>query len=170
VAAESAALRPSRRNAILLGEKVGGYDAYEGGQKIINNEVHTSDNAGNPIIIHDATIMGPDDAIQIKTLSGLDKYGQNVKTPVVDRVARNVLDAMKKAYNQPKTAARARTALPGTNIFERTNVEAPKKITIIVQVPGPVTQEMIDAAHKTVMNSTMKSELPRIDVIVQTKQ
>ena len=56
------------------------------------------------------------------------------------------------------------------NIYERTNVEAPKKITIIVQVPCEVTQEMHDAAAHVVATDTMAAELPPIEVIVQTKQ
>jgi hypothetical protein len=78
--------------------------------------------------------------------------------------------AMKKAYNQPVTRARARTPLPGTNIYERTHVESPRKITIIVQVPGSVTKEMRTAAAQVVATDTMAAELPPIEVIVQTKQ
>jgi hypothetical protein len=76
----------------------------------------------------------------------------------------------RKAYNQPVTRARARTPLPGTNIYERTHVEAPKKITIIVQVPGAVTPEMRAAAANVVATDTMAAELPPIEVIVQTAQ
>jgi hypothetical protein len=45
-----------------------------------------------------------------------------------------------------------------------------KKITIIVQVPGPVTTEMRAAAANVVATDTMAAELPPIEVIVQTAQ
>jgi Pre-toxin TG len=167
-AAEAAALRQSRPNATLLGEKAGGYDATQGGEKVINYEVKTTDKSGNPIVVRDVTLRAPDDAIQIKTITQLDKYGRPSAKPLPQLVADNVRAAMKKAYNQPVTRARARTPLPGTNIYERTNVEAPKKITIIVQVPGEVTQEMRDAASHVVKTDTMAAELPPIDVVVQT--
>ncbi len=63
------------------------------------------------------------------------------------------------------------TPIPGTNIYERINVENPKKITIIVQVPGEVTPEMRAAAQATVDASTSAQALvPPIDVIVQQEQ
>lgn len=167
--AEAAALKPSRPNATLLGEKAGGYDATEGGQKIVNSETNTKDRDGKPIVVRDVTIRGAD-AIQIKTVTQIDKFGQPSKKPLPDLVADNVRAAMKKAYNQPVTRARARTPLPGTNIYERTHVESPKKITIIVQVPGPVTKEMRDAAANVVATDTMAAELPPIEVVVQTAQ
>ena len=167
---EAAALNLFRKDATLLGEKAGGYDATVGGEKIINSEKTTTDKGGKPIVVRDVTLRAPDDAIQIKTITQLNKYGEKVNTPLPDLVRRNTLDALKKAYNQPVTRARSRTPLPGTNIYERTNVEAPKKITIIVQVPGPVTAEMTAAAAQVVQNDTMVAELPPVEVIVQTKQ
>jgi hypothetical protein len=167
--AEAAALKPSRPNATLLGEKAGGYDATEGGQKIVNSETNTKDRDGKPIVVRDVTIRGAD-AIQIKTVTQIDKFGQPSKKPLPDLVADNVRTAMKKAYNQPVTRARARTPLPGTNIYERTHVESPKKITIVVQVPGRVTTEMRAAAANVVATDTMAAELPPIEVIVQTAQ
>jgi hypothetical protein len=140
-AAEAAALKRSRPNATLLGEKAGGYDATEGGEKIINSETYTKDKKGTPIVVRDVTIRRAD-AIQIKTVTQIDKFGQPSPKPLPELVADNVRAAMRKAYNQPVTRARARTPLAGTNIYERTHVEAPKKITIIVQVPGAVTPEM----------------------------
>jgi hypothetical protein len=168
-AAEAAALKPSRPNATLLGEKAGGYDATQGGRRIVNSETPTTDRDGKPIIVRDVTIRGAD-AIQIKTITQLDKFGQPSKKPIPELVADNVTAAMKKAYNQPVTRARARTPLPGTNIYERTHVESPRKITIIVQVPGPVTPEMRAAAARVVSTDTMAAELPPIEAIVQTKQ
>ena len=163
------ALKPSRPKATLLGEKAGGYDATEGGQKIVNSETNTKDRDGKPIVVRDVTIRGAD-AIQIKTVTQIDKFGQPSKKPLPDLVADNVRAAMKKVYNQPVTRARARTPLPGTNIYERTHVESPKKITIIVQVPGAVTKEMQAAAANVVATDTMAAELPPIDVVVQTAQ
>jgi hypothetical protein len=167
---EANALKLHRAGGELLGEKTGGYDAHIGGKKILNSEVHQVDKKGNPIIVRDITLTAPDDIISIKTITQLDKYGQPTTKPLPDLVADNVKVAVKKAYNQPVTRARARTPLPGTNIYERTNVAAPKKITIIVQVPGPVTQAMRDAAAKALANDTRLAELPPVEVIVQTKQ
>ena len=170
-AAEAAALNPSRPNATLLGEKAGGYDAIQGGKKIINSEVKTKDKAGNPIVVRDVTLKAPDDAIQIKTITQLKSSGEPTSKALPQLVADNVRAAMKKAYNQPVTRVRARMPILVTkNIYERTNVEAPKKITIIVQVPCEVTKEMRDAAAHVVVTDTMAAELPPIEVIVQTKQ
>jgi len=170
--AEESALRPMRPTAKLLPEKAGAYDATVGGQKILESEVNTTDKAGNPIKVRVITIRQPDDAIQIKTLTGVDKTGQPA-TPaaMLERVKQNVKVAIAKAYSQPPTLQRGRTPIPGTSIYERTTVEAPKKITIIVQVPGEVTDEMRAIAQKTVDQSTAAQALvPPIEVIVQQEQ
>lgn len=167
--AEAAALRPMRPNAKLLPDKTGAFDAAQGGRRRLDSERHTTDSAGNPSIYRDITLMSPDDAIQIKTMTGIDKYGQRSKTPAVDRVAANVKEAIARAYNQKRTAKFVR--IPGTNIYERINVEAPKKITIIVQVPGEVTANMRTVAQKTVDESTRAQALVSpIEVIVQHEQ
>lgn len=168
--AEAAALKPSRPNATLLGEKVGGYDAVIGGTKKVVSEVEKLDKAGQKIIVREVIIEAPEDAIQIKTLSGLTAEGLPSKTPIEKLVADNVRVAINKAYNQPRTAARALTPLPGTNIFERANVVAPKKITIIIQVPGEVTDAMRAAARKVLADHGAVAELAPIEVIVQTAQ
>jgi hypothetical protein len=172
-AAEPSALKRYNPSANQLGEKVAGYDGHIGGQKIVNSEKHTTNEAGAPIIVRDVDIRGADEAIQVKTLTQVNKYGQPVETPWPELVAGNVRDALKKAYRVQigdlVTRKRALTPLPGTNIYERAHIVAPKKITIIVQVPGPVTQEMWDAAARVLQKDDRVPVLPPVKVIIQSQ-
>ena len=167
--AEEAALQPMRPTAKLLPSKVGGYDAHIGGVRIVESVKNTVDKAGNPIVKVDVALVSPDDAIQIKTGTGINKFGQPSTTPVIDLAVDSVKMAIKKAYTQPRTLKYSQ--IPGTNFYERVNVATPQKITIIVQVPGEVTEAMRKAAQKAVDNSPeAQAMVPPIEVIVQQEQ
>jgi hypothetical protein len=166
--AEGAALVPQRANATLLPAKAGAYDAHIGGTRVIESETTIKDEHGNEIIRREVGLVAPDDAIQIKTLSGLSMNGP-ATTSDLKRVVANVKTAISKARNPPQT--RNYTRIPGTNIEERVNIRTPKKITFIIQVPGMVTPEMQAAAEKAVLQSAKAQDMVSpIVVIVQQEQ
>jgi hypothetical protein len=159
---EAAALRPMRPNARVLSEKSRAYDAYDGGEVTI--DYHIDDvKDGQPIIVMKRTISGAD-AITIKELD----------VPDVPHVVQNVKKALDNAWDHKispsfREPSRGREPVPGTkDVYFRDAIKDPKKITIIIQVPGPVTDQMVQAA-KDVVAKEERFLIP-IEVIVQPVQ
>jgi hypothetical protein len=156
---EVAAMKLHRPNSKPLPEKAGAYDGTDGGTETLDYHVDDVKN-GQPIITITKTITGAD-AISVKELD----------IPDVKHVVDNVRLAIEKAYQGPSPAKRGWTPVTGTtDVYFRTNVVNPKKITIIIQVPGTVTDEMIEAGKAAVTKDLKYLELPSIEVIVQPVQ
>jgi hypothetical protein len=153
---EAATILRHRPNGKPLPEKAGAYDGTEGGTETYDYHIDDVKN-GQPIIVIGKTISGAD-AISLKELD----------VPDVKHVVANVRDAINKAYQGPAPAKRGWTPVPGTtDVYFRTTVKDPKKLTIIISVPGTVTEEMKAAARAAVTQDLKYLELPPIEVIVE---
>ena len=148
-----------------LEEKYAAYDGFEGGTETLRYHVDEVKN-GVPITVISRTISGAN----MISLKELDPAGPGVKGTVEERIVDNVHEALEAAYQRigkPIVGVKGQTPVTGTtDVYLRTTVENPSKISIVIQVPEPVTKAMETAAKQAVAADTRRLEMPPIDVQV----
>ncbi|HWE53582.1 MAG TPA: DUF4157 domain-containing protein [Bryobacteraceae bacterium] len=155
-------------NSRLLEEKFGAYDGFEGGTEKLHYHVDEVKN-GQPIISISRTISGA----HMISLKELDPPGPGVRGTVEERLVQNVNGALEAAYQrtgQPIAGVRGQTPVTGTtDVYFRTTVENPSRISIVIQVPenSPAALKALDnLARQTVAGDTRLHEMPPVDVQV----
>jgi hypothetical protein len=148
-----------------LEEKFPAYDGFEGGSEKVRFHVDEVKD-GRPIMVTSRTITGA----HMISLKELDPVGPTVKGTIEERIVQNVNDALEAAYQRigkPIVGDKGRNPVSGTtDVYFRTTVEDPSRITIVIQVPQPVTPSMEAAAQRYLLNDTRRLEMPPVDVQV----